>query len=148
MTLDSKVNRTQVGIYTVLWRYEIKPLGRQVRSFASDDLKVVSPSQLAFAQTNARDGTFERYSRTTGDVLYYAKNNKFIIFPEGTIRDLVGIIQIVDAHRQGKEYVIPENQRDGIYKITEKMLKEGTAFAVDPGTTMVNTSGFRSSVTC
>jgi len=139
---ETQVTKTPAGIYTVSWRYEQAPLDSQVRSFALDDLKVVSPSQLAFAQTNTEKEIFERYSRTTGDVFYDPRINKFVIFPEGTIRDLVGIIDIVDAHRQGKEYVIPKNQRDEIYGIADKMLRKGTAVAVTPETTKVDTSKF------
>ena len=139
----TQITKTPAGIYTVSWRYEQASLDIQVGSFASDGLKVVSPSQLAFAQTNAGNGTFERYSRTTGDCLYDARNNKFVIFPDGTIRDLVGIANIVDAHRQGKEYVIPTtSQRDRIYAIADEMLRKGTAVAVNPGTTNVDTSNF------
>ncbi len=141
-TIESQVTKTPAGIYTVAWRYEQAPLDRQVGSFASDGLKLISPSQLAFAQTNAENSIFELYSRTTGDAFYDARNNTFVIFPEGTIRDLVGIANIVDAHRQGKEYVIPENQREGMYKIADEMLKKGTAVAVTPGRTNVDTSRF------
>jgi len=140
--IKTQVTKTPAGIYTVSWRYEQAPLDSQVGYFASDDLKVVSPSLLAFAQTNAKNGAFERYSRTTGDVFYDARNNKFVIFPEGTIRDLVGIINIVDAHRQGKEYVIPKQQRGKIYEIADEMLRKGTAVAVNPGTAKVDTSKF------
>ncbi len=141
-TIEAQVTKTPAGIYTVAWRYEHAPLDRQVGSFASDGLKVISPSQLAFVQTNAGNGTFEQYSRTTGDAFYDARNNTFVIFPEGTIRDLVGIANIVDAHRQGKEYVIPKNQRDRLYAIADEMLKKGIAVAVNPGRTNVNTSRF------
>lgn len=140
--IEAQVTKIPAVIYQVTWRYEQAPLDEQVRSFASDGLKVISPSQLAFAQTYIGNGTFEYSSRTTGDVFYDARNNKFVIFPEGTIRDLVGIVNIVDAHKQGKEYVIPQNQRDRMYAIADKMLKKGTAVAVNPGQTNVDTSKF------
>lgn len=140
--LKAQITKTPAGIYTVAWRYEQAPLDRQVESFASDGLKVISPSQLAFAQTNSENGEFERYSRTTGDVLYDARNDKFVIFPEGTIRDLVGVANVVDANIESREYVIPKNQRDRIYEIADEMLKKGTAVAVNPGQTNVDTSRF------
>ena len=156
VNLEMQVTRTPAGLYTIAWRYEFRaPLDIQVGSFPSDNLKVISPSQLAFAQTNTEDGIFEDRSRTTADVIYDPRNNQFIIFPEGTIRDLVGINNIVDAHRgrvrffgrvsffrKEKEFIVPKNQRERVYDVADTMLRKGTAVAVGPGEQNVDTSRF------
>lgn len=137
-----QVNKTQAGLYTVTYGRKGAPLDVQEAVFAANGLGIVSPAQLGFlrAQPNS---TFEFYSRTNADVLYDDRDNKIVIVPDEAISKLIGIANLVNAHKQGEEYIIPKNQRDLVYAMADEMLKKGTAFTADYGQTEVNTSKFR-----
>lgn len=140
--LEMEVNKTQAGLYTVTYGRIEAPLDVQEAAFAVHGLHTVSPAQLGFLRAQESKGTFSPYSRTGADVFYDDRHDQVVVVPNGAISGLVGIANIVDAHRQGKEYVIPKNQRDLVYAVADEMLKKGTAVTSNHGRIDVSTSQF------
>jgi len=143
VNLEMQVNKTQAGIYTVTYGSIGVPLNVQEAAFAVHGLDIVSPAQLGFLRANDPYDTFNSYSRTDADVFYDDRGRgQVVIVPGEEISKLVGISNLVDAHRQGREYVIPEAQRDLVYAMVDEMLKSGIAFVAPDGRTEVQTSKF------
>ena len=140
LTVDVKT--TKAGLYTVTFCYTQAPLDIQEASFAADGLKIVSPAQLGFLRAKVKDGEFNMYSRTDADVFYDDRTPQAVIVPKGAMRNLVGIASLVDAHRQGKECVVPKGQRELAYALIDEMLGNGIAFTAPYGRTDVQTSDF------
>ena len=140
--LEMQVNKTQAGLYTVTYGRKEALLDIQEMAFAANDLRMISPAQKGFLQANESQGIFNPYSKTNADVLYDKRNVQVVIVPNGAISRLVGVNNLADAHRQGKEYVIPETQRKRVYEMIDAMLENGTAFAAKHGQTSVETSRF------
>ncbi|MEK6947304.1 MAG: hypothetical protein AABX32_06880 [Nanoarchaeota archaeon] len=140
--LEMQVNKTNAGLWTVTYGRKEAPLDIQEAAFAANGLSLVSPAQDAFLRVKENQGIFKPYSRTRADVFYDDRNNQVIIVPGGAISRLVGTANLVDAHRQGREYVIPKNQRDLVYAMVDEMLKNGIAFTAPDGKTQVQTSEF------
>ena len=148
-TLEMQVSQTQAGLYTVTYVRKEASLDAQETSFAANGLEIVSPAQLGFLRAQGPEGTFNHYSRTNADVLYDDRTDKVVIFPNGALNSKLGIASIanlvdnlVDAHRQKKEYVISEAQRDKVYAMVDEMLRSGIAFVAPHGQTDVSTSKF------
>jgi len=142
INLEMQVNKTPAGLYTVTYGRKEAPLDVQEAAFAANGLEIVSPAQFGFLRAQGPKGTFNPYSRTNADVVYDDRTNQVVIVPNEAISKLVGIANLVDAHMQGKGYVIPENQRDVVYAIVDEMLRKGTAFTANHGQTNVSTSEF------
>ena len=140
--LEMQVNRTNAGLYTVTYGLKEAPLDVQEAAFAANGIEIFSPAQLGFLRAKEGKGTFKPYSRTGADVLYDDRNNQVVVVPDGAISRLVGIANLIDAHRQGIEYAIPKNQRDLVYAMVDEMLKSGIAFVAPHGQTGVQTSEF------
>jgi len=140
--LEMQVNKTNAGLFTVTYGRKEAPLNEQEAAFAANGLGLISPAELGFLRTKESQGIFKPYSRTSSDVFYDDRNNQVVIVPDGAISKQVGIINLVDAHRQVREYVIPENQRDLVYAMVDEMLKSGIAFVAPHGLTEVQTSEF------
>ena len=140
--LEMQVNKTQAGLYTVTYGRKEAPLDVQEAAFAANGLGMISPAQLGFLRAQGPKDTFNPYSRTNADVFYDARTNKVVIAPDESISKLVGTANLVNAHRQGKEYVIPNDQRDLVYAMVDEMLRKGTAFTANHGQINVSTSEF------
>lgn len=143
--LEMQVNKTQAGIFTVTYGYKEAPLDVQEAAFAVNGLGTVLPAQLGFLRAKEGAGTFKPYSRTNADVLndiYDGRNNQVVIAPNGALSAQFGIANLVEAHLQGEEYVIPKNQRDLIYAMVDEMIKRGTAFTASHGRTDIPASEF------
>ncbi len=140
--LEMQVNRTQAGLYIVAYGRKEAPLDVQEAAFSLNNLSIVSPAQLGFLRAQESKGTFKPYSRTNADILYDDRNNQVFIVPEGAISKLVGIANLVAAHKKGQEYVIPENQRELVYAVVDEMLKNGTAVVANHGESKINTADF------
>lgn len=142
--LEMQVNKTNAGLYTVTYGRKEAPLNVQEAAFAANRLGIVSPSQLGFLRAKEEKGTFKPYSRTNADVIYDDRDgSKVVIIPDEEISKQIGITDLVDAHGQGKEYVISnKNQRDLVYAMVDEMLRKGTAFTANHGQTDVSTSEF------
>ena len=82
------------------------------------------------------------YSRTSADVLYDDRNSKVVVVPNEALSAQFGIANLVEAHRQAREYVIPKKQRDLVYAIADEMLRKGTAFTWSHGRTYIPVSEF------
>jgi len=142
VNLEMQVNKHKQGYYTVTYGHKEAPLDVQEAVFAANGLDIVSPAQLGFLRAQGTKDTFKPYSRTNADVFYDDRTNRVVIVPDRAISKQTGIANLVDAHRQSKEYVIPKNQRDLIYDMVDEMLKKGTAFTANHGRTNVETSNF------
>lgn len=141
--LEMQINKTNAGLYTLTYGRKEAPLDVQEMAFAANGLGIVSPAQIGFLRTNESQGIFKPYSRTNADVFYDDRDGgKVVIVSNGEISKRVGVFDLVDAHRQGNEYVIPKNQRDRVYDMVDEMLKNGIAFIVPDGRTTVQTSEF------
>lgn len=140
--LEMEVNTTQAGLYVVTYGRIEAPLDVQEATFAVHGVHTFSLAQLGFLRAQEGKGTFNPYSRTGADVFYDDRYNQVVVVPNGAISGLVGIANIVDAHRQGKDYVIPKNQRDLVYAVADEMLRKGIAVTANHGLTTVNTSEF------
>src|SRR3989338_5575547 len=98
-------------------------------------LRLFLPAQLGFLRAKG-DGAFKPYSRTNADVFYDDRDNgQVVIVPDSAISKQVGTANLVNAHRQGRDYTIPENQRDVVYDMIDEMLESGTALVVPHGQT-------------
>ena len=138
-----QVNETNARLYTVTYGRKEAPLDVQEAAFAANGIEIVSPAQLGFLRTNESQGIFKPYCRTGSDVFYDDRDGgKVVIVPDGAISKIVGIVNIVDAHRQYKEYAIPKNQKDLVYAMVDEMLKSGIAFIAPDGRTYIPTSEF------
>ena len=105
-------------------------------------LRLFLPAQLGFLRAKG-DGAFKPYSRTNADVFYDDRDNgQVVIVPDSAISKQVGTANLVNAHRQGRDYTIPENQRDVVYDMIDEMLESGTALVVPHGQTKVQTSEY------
>jgi len=140
--LEMQVNETQAGLYTVTYGRIKAPLDVQEAAFAANGLEIVSPAQVGFLRHKEGKGTFNPYSRTNADVFYDDRTDRVVIVPNRELSNKLGIANLVDAHRQGREYVIPENQRDGVYAMVDEMLRKGTAFTASYGQTNIPVSEF------
>ena len=142
INLEMQVNKTPAGLYTVTFGYKQAPLDVQEGAFAVHGLHTVSPAEFGFLRAQGPRDTFNLYSRTDADVLYDNRTNQVVIVPNGAISRQVSIANLVDAHRRGKEYVIPENQRDLVYAMVDEMLRNNIAFVAPHGETGVPTAEF------
>lgn len=140
--LEMKVNKTQAGLYTVTFGYKEAPSDAQEAAFAVHGLHIVFPAELGFLRAKEGKGTFNFYSRTGTDIFCDDRHDHIVIVPNGAISGLVGIANLVDAHKQFKEYVIPKSQRDLVYAVVDEMLRNGTAITANHGKTNVSTSKF------
>ncbi|MBI2549502.1 hypothetical protein HYW21_09240 [Candidatus Woesearchaeota archaeon] len=140
--LEMKVSKTQAGLYTVTYGYKEAPLDVQEAAFAVHGMHMVSPAELGFLRVQGPKDTFNPYSRTNADVFYDDRTNQVVIVPDGAISNLVGIPNLVEAHKQGRECVLPNNQRDSVYGIVDEMLGKGTAFTANHGQTDILVSEF------
>ncbi len=140
-SLEMKVSTIEAGTHTVTYGFKEAPLDVQEATFAAKNLITISPAELGFLRANG-SGIFDSYSRTSAEVFYDDRNNKVIIVPGGAISKLVGIDKLVAGHEQGEEYAIPKDQKNQVYDMVDKMLREGTAFTVNYGKTVVSTSKF------
>ena len=140
INLEMQVNKTPAGLYIVTYGRKEVPLNEQEAAFAVHDLHTVFPAELGFLRVQGPKGAFDPYSRTNADVFYDDRNNKVVIVPNEAISEQVGIANLVDAHRQNKEYVIPKNQRDLVYAVVDEMLRKGTAFTANHGQTNIPVS--------
>ena len=140
--LEMQLNKTNTGLYTVTYGYKEAPLDVQEAAFAANGLEIVSPAQLGFLRAKESKGTFKPYSRTNSDVFYDDRTDNVVIVPDGDISKILIVSNLVEAHRQDKEYVIPENKKDLVYAMVDEMIKKGTAFVAPHGETEVKTSEF------
>ncbi len=140
--LEMQVNKTPVGLWTVTYGCKEAPLDVQELAFAANDLHLISPAEHGFLRVNEGKGTFKPYSRENADVFYDDRNTQVVIIPNGAISKHVGVANLVDAHRQGREYIIPKNQRESVYVMVDEMLKNSIAFVAPHGQTRVLTSEF------
>ena len=129
-------------MYTVTYGYKEAPLDVQEAAFAANGLSLISPAELGFLRTNESQGIFKPYSRTGADVLYDDRTDKVVVVPDGAISKIVSTANLVDAHRENREYVIPQNQRERVYARVDEMLKSGIAFIAPDGKTTVLASEF------
>ena len=145
--LELHLDRTEAGLYTVTFGYKEAPLNVQEAAFAAHGLDTVSPAQLGFLRATQPAGvsTFNPYSRTSADIFYDDRSDRAVIVPNGAISHrLVGIVQLVDAHWQGRPYVLPENQLEVVYSMIDEMLRNGLAVTSNRRQTEVPTSKFGS----
>jgi len=142
INLEMQVNKTPVGLYTVTFGYKQAPLDVQEGAFAVHGLHTVSPAELGFLRAQGPKDTFNSYSRTNADVFYDDRTNQVVIVPNEAISKQAGIANLVDAHRQGKEYVLPKDQRGLVYVIVDEMRRKGTAFTANYGQTGIPVSEF------
>ncbi len=140
--LEMQISKTQAGLYTVTFGRIDAPLDVQEAAFAVHGWHIVSPAELGFLRAHEPNDTFNIYSRTNADVFYDDRKNRVVIVPNGAISGLVGTANIIAAHRQGKEYVIPKSQRDLVYDMVDEMLRKGTAVTFNHGEINVSTSKF------
>jgi hypothetical protein len=142
MNLEMQVNKANAGLWTVTYGRKKAPLEVQEAAFAANRLEIISPAQLAFLRVNEKNGIFLPYSKTNADVFYDDRTDRVVIVPNREISKRVGTPNLVDAHRQGRESIIPENQRVLIYGMVDEMLRNGIAFVVPHGHIAVQTSEF------
>src|SRR3989344_5469136 len=140
--LEMQVSKTRAGIFTVTYGRIEALLDVQEASFAANGLDLISPPQLGFLRAKEGKGTFMPYSRTSADVLYDDRNSKVVVVPNEALSAQFGIANLVEAHRQAREYVIPKKQRDLVYAIADEMLRKGTAFTWSHGQTDIPVSEF------
>lgn len=140
--LEMQVSTTNVGLYIVTYGRKEAPLDVQEEVFAANGLGMVSPAQLGFLRAQGSKGIFNPYSRTSADVFYDDRIDQVVVVLDGAISKLVSIANLVGAHRQGKEYIIPPHQRDSVYARVDEMLRNGTALTANHGQTNVSTSEF------
>ncbi|MBS3122637.1 hypothetical protein J4434_07180 [Candidatus Woesearchaeota archaeon] len=133
INLEMQVNKTQAGLYTIAYVRKEAPLDVQEAAFAVHGLHTVSPAQLGFLRAQEPKGTFNPYSRTNADVFYDDRTNQVVIVPNEAISKQISITNLVNAHRQCKEYIIPQDQRDLVYAMVDEMLRKGTAFTASHG---------------
>ncbi len=137
--LELQVKKTEVGLFIVAYSYNKAPLDVQEAAFAANNLDMISPAQLGFLRAEGDKDAFNPYSRTSAYVLYI--DNRVVVVPDEAISKRV-VADLVGAHRQGREYVVPKNQRDSVYAVADEMLRKGAAFTARHGQTMVGTSEF------
>ena len=143
--LEMQVTKTNAGLWTVTYGRKEAPLDVQEAAFAANGIEIVSPAQLGFLRHKGGKCIFEPYSRTSADVLndvYDGRDNRVVIVPNRELSNIFGIHNLVTAHRQNKEYVLPEDQRDLIYAMVDEMIKKGIAITAKFGQTDIPISDF------
>ena len=126
------------------WAIFPAPVDFLERHFEERNLDFVSPAQLGFlrAKDFSPDLSETIGPSVTNTDVFYDGGGRIILMPDGAITKLTGLVDLVNTHKQWKEYVIPENQRGAVYSLVEEMLRKGTAFCTSNGTTSVETSEF------
>ncbi|MBS3096971.1 hypothetical protein J4480_06055 [Candidatus Woesearchaeota archaeon] len=129
---------------TNYWTINPAPADFLEQQFEKRNLNFVSPSQLGFlrAKDFSPDLSETRGSSITNTDIFYEGGDRIILVPDGAITKLTGLVNLVKAHKQRKEYVIPENQRRAVYSLVDELLRKGTAFSAHHGTASVETSEF------
>ena len=129
---------------TNYWTINPAPADFLEQQFEKRNLNFVSPSQLGFLRAKDFSPDFSETmgSSITNTDIFYEGGDRIILVPDGAITKLTGLVNLVKAHKQRKEYVIPENQRDLVYAMVDEMLKSGIAFVAPHGLTEVQTSEF------
>lgn len=127
---------------TNYWTINPAPADFLEEQFEKRNLNFVSPAQLGFlrAKDFSPDLSETMGPSITNTDIFYEGGNRIILVPDGAITKLTGLVNLVKAHKQRKEYVIPENQRGVVYSLIEEMLRKGTAFSASHGTTSAETS--------
>lgn len=145
LNLEMHLNRTQAGLYTITYGRVEAPLDVEEAAFAAHGLTTVSPAQLGFLRATQPAGTttFNQSSRVSADVFYDDRNQgQVVIVPDGAIGKLVRVVNTLDYENQFSEYVLPEGRRDQVYATVDEMLRNGTAFTANHGSTCVIASAF------
>ncbi|MFH1053602.1 MAG: hypothetical protein V1740_04275 [Candidatus Woesearchaeota archaeon] len=132
--LQLKEARTRDGLFIVTYTYVQGPADVQDLAFAAAGLDTISPAVKGMLMAGVDDNIFTPYSRTDIDVFYDDRGSGRVVLARGKPISQLFLSDMVDAHKHGREFVIPENMRDAVYDATDTMLGNGKAVAVDYGT--------------
>lgn len=148
LELELKEALTKDGVWVVTYDYKKAPADVQEAAFVAHGLSYISPAELAFLRVNVEGDTFAPYSRTCGEAFVDDRDDgKVVVLPRGGISRIVGIANIVAAHKTGREFVIPESyfpggQREQVYGLVDECLRNGSAVCVRDETNTVATDKF------
>src|SRR3989338_443670 len=140
INLQPQVAQTKDGLYAVTYASLVAPLNVQEAAFAAHDLHTVSPAELGYLRANIRDSPFMPYSRTDMDIFYDSRDGGKVVLARGRALGQLFLSDLVNAHRKGKEFIIPENERELVYGTVDAMLKNGRAFATKHGEHTIDAS--------
>lgn len=126
--------RTRDGLYTVTYAFSQGPLDVQELAFAANGLHILSPAEKGFLIAGVNDSPFTPYSRTNMDVFYDKRDQGKVVLARGKPISQLFLSDLVDAHRNGREFVVPKEMRDYVYDAIDTMLNNGMAFATTHGT--------------
>ncbi|MBI2548010.1 hypothetical protein HYW21_01535 [Candidatus Woesearchaeota archaeon] len=131
---EMDVNKTQVGLYTVTYALSQRPLDVQELAFAAKGLHTISPAEKGLLMIGVDDSPFTPYSRTDMDVIYDKRAKDRVVLARGKPISQLFLSDLVDAHKHGREFVVPKEMRDDVYDAIDTMLNNGMAFATTHGT--------------
>lgn len=134
MQLELKEAKTRDGLYTVTYAYLQRPADVQDLSFAANGLDTISPAIKGMLMAGVDNSPFTPYSRTDMDVFNDDRDGGKVVLARGKPISQLFLSDIVGAHRNRREFVIPENMRETVYGAVDTMLVNGGAFATDYGT--------------
>lgn len=146
--LTPQVTHTKDGLFKVTYKRMAAPLDVQEASFARvlpNALQTVSPAVLGYLRTQCPGvDDIAAYSRTDMDVFYDLRIRtapEAVLVRDSAISRLF-LSDLVQSHREGREFVIPENIQELVYAVIDLMKQQGTAMKVPFGTTSDSTSEF------
>ena len=129
--LQPQVAQTKDGLYAVTYARLSAPLNVQEAVFAAHGIHIVSSAELGYLRAGIDDSPFTLHSRTGTGVFYDDRNGNAVIVPDEAISKQVGIANLVYAHAEDTECVVPKDQRELVYAMVDEMLKNGRAFATE-----------------
>ncbi len=143
LKLELKEARTKDGVLVVTYDYKEAPANVQEAAFLANGLDNIFPAEMAFLRVNVVGDIFAPYSRTGGEAFYDDRDDgRVVVLPRGGISRIVGIENIVAAHRGGREFVIPNKQREPVYGLVDECLENGVAVRANYGKNTVATDRF------
>jgi hypothetical protein len=132
--LELKEVRTRDGLYVVTYGHLKRPVDVQVLTFAANGLDTISPAEKGMLMAGIDKSPFTLDSMTSMDVFYDKRDGGKVVLARGMPISQLFLSDLVAAHRQGREFVVPEDMRCNVYDAIDTMLKKGSAFAANYGT--------------
>ena len=145
--LDIKEGKTTDKRFSVSYAYVRAPFDEQMIAMTASGLSVVSSAikGYLFSDKNFRDA-FSPYSRTNMDALDIPESGEVAFVKRGIISNLVGIQNIVDAHRRGNPFMIQGAKdtkvRDRLYGLVKSLEKKRLVFRMPGGNRSYYTTKF------
>jgi hypothetical protein len=121
------------GRFDISSVYVEAPFHKQNLLINSSGLHLVSPAELGFMRTDKpKNHAFMKYSRSSMSSLMIPEEDKIVLVKSGALSNLYAR-DLVNAHADGKECLIPKEDKEMVYDLVTALERAGLAKTINPG---------------